>query len=430
MATVALRVLSKNLARATKMLRSKIASATRPVNAELQPAYARNAPSSRQPIHPAAWLRQQKRVGKSYTQFYATVRRYLSTGGHTSTGASRLDRSRLPVSKTSRAVSRFPGRAPFACTLRPNLTGGTLGRTAGGYCMPAGGSARYFSHTPAAPAQVVSNVSQAMRAFWLSGHRARSNGVGPNGKLRYRAVKAAEEDARVRLASVPSYAPGSFLDFRVSPTITALSPLGVIFPFTTTEGGSAKAEVAAAATLNTDGFLDVLSLDFARSLQDLAAVMTDIKSLAVLGDLPVTIEKGNSIIRVRFPGVDAQTVERLCDDIGLRRGVIGQDDAFDASVGAPLALRFPFAPDESSAKTISSPGGSLRSHGSGDSEIGEMLLDEFEENPWVSPADTEGYESMSPALLSSSGEHCSDDFEGLEGIYRFIEECDRGRGRF
>ncbi|KAK0657275.1 hypothetical protein B0T16DRAFT_401333 [Cercophora newfieldiana] len=424
LATQALRILTKNLARASKLLRARLANATKPVNAELQPAYARNTASC-QPIHPVARLRQLKRVGKTYAHFNATVRRYLSTGGH-STAAPRFDRSKLPVSNTSRAVSRFTGRAPFASTLRPNLTGGTLGRSAGGYSMPGGG-ARYFSHTPAAPAQVVSNVSQAMRAFWLGGNRARYDGVDSNGKARYVSVNAAQEEARVRMSSIPRNAPGSYIDFRVSPTITALSPLGVVFPFTTTEQGF-KPMTGETATLHAEGFLDVLSVDFARALQDLAAVMTDLKSLSVLGDLPVTLEK-RSVIRIRFPGVDAETVERLCDDVGVRRGVVRQDADFDASVGVPVALRFPFAPDEGCDKTITSPGGSLRSIGSGGTEIEEMFLDEFEENPWLSPPETEGYESMSPPLLSNSGDHSSEDFEGLEGIYRFIEECDRARAR-
>jgi hypothetical protein len=226
-------------------------------------------------------------------------------------------------------------------------------------------------------------------------------------------------------------APGAFVDFKISPTITALSPLGVVMPF-----ASAEEQVAAvgAATLNAEGFLDVLSVDFARALKDLAAVMTDLKALAGLGDLPVFLEK-NSVLRVRFPGMDADTVERLCDDVGVKRGVVGQDPDFDASAGVEVALRFPFAPDASGEGTITSPGGSLRSRGSesSSSEVEEaFIVDEFEENPWrLSGSEPEeGYESMSPPVLSTSGEHCSEDFEGLEGIYRFLEECDRARGRF
>ncbi|KAK3695446.1 hypothetical protein B0T22DRAFT_455301 [Podospora appendiculata] len=439
-ATAALRLLAKNMAQTSKMLRSKLAeAASRPFNAELQPITIRSA-SNRQPIHPAAVLRQQRRnTAKwystgTYTNLHGAVRRYLSTAGQPP--ASKFDRSKLPISTTSRAVAQFTGRAPFASTLRPNLTGGALPRTAGGYAIPGAGrtgGARYFSHTPAAQAQVVQNVSQAMRAFWLSGHRAHFDGTGPNGEKRYRAVSAAQEEARLLLARAPRVAPGSFLDFHISPTVTALSPLGVAFPFATAEGFGASFEPeVGAATLHTDGFLDVLSVDFARALKDLAAVMTDLKKLSGLGDLPITLEK-NSTLRVRFPGVDAETVERLCDDVGVQRGVVGQDADFDESAGVSVALRFPYAPDALCAKTITSPGVSVRTHDSESSGMEDAFLDEFEENPWMSSAELEeGYESMSPPILgSSSGEHCSsEDFEGLEGIYRFLEECDRARGQF
>ncbi|KAK0747968.1 hypothetical protein B0T21DRAFT_343683 [Apiosordaria backusii] len=426
LATAALRAFRKNLASTSKMVaklvRSKIA-ATRATAAELQPIAIRS--HSRQPIHPAAWLRQQKRAGGS--KWYSTaninaaVRRYLSTGnvGQSSGGGFRFDRSKLPISNTSRAVAQLTARAPFASTLRPNLTGGALPRTAGGYAMPGcgrAGGARFFSHTPAAPAQVVQNVSQAMRAFWLSGQRARYDGLGPNGEKRYRAVGATQEAARVRMGYTPRNTPGSFIDFQVGPTITALSPLGA-------------ADVKGAATLNEEGFLDVLSVDFARVLQDLAAVMTDLKKVSDLGDLPIALEKGN-VLRIRFPGVDAQTVERLCDDIGVQRGVVGQDPDFDVSAGVPVALRFPCAPGGSCANTITSPGGSLRSHDSESSDIEEaFFVEEIEENPWhlSSLSDyEEGYESAPPLEPASSS---SGDYEGLEGIYRFIEECDRAKGR-
>jgi len=297
------------------------------------------------------------------------------------------------------------------------------------------GGVRHFSHTPAAPAQDVQNVSQAMRAFWLSGHRARFDGVGPGGEKRYRAVSATQEEARLMMAKAMRThrpAPGAFVDFKISPTVTALSPLGVMMPFAGVEGERA----AAGATLNAEGFLDVLSVDFARALKDLAAIMTDLKSLAGLGDLPVFLEK-NSVLRVRFPGMDAETIERLCDDVGVKRGVVGQDPDFDASPAVEVALRFPFAPDAGCEDTLTSPGGSLRSRRSGSSSSSShvedaFIVEEFEENPWrlSSGSELEGYESMSPPLMSSSGEHCSEDFEGLEGIYRFLEECDRARGRF
>lgn len=437
-APAALRVLRQAVLTTTQMVRTKLAAVSRPLGTELQPVAVRSTPGgSRQPIHPAALLRQQ-RSGRwysttpTYANVHAAVRRYISTGpaGH----GPRFVRSKFPISNISRAVSQLPGRAPFASTLRPNLTGGTLGRTAGGYASPGAGRTggqRYFSHTPAAQAQVVQNVSQAMRAFWTSGQRARYDGVGPSGSPRYRAVATAHEEAALRLAAgMKRRAPGAYIEFRTGPTITALSPLAAAFPYSTgLDCGNAacfKAEVGA-ATLNAEGFLDVLSVDFARALKDLAAVMTDLKRLAMLGDLPITLEK-DSVLRVSFPGVDAETVNRLCDDVGVQRGVIGQDLDFDASAGVLVALRFPFAPD--AAKTMTSPGGSLRSHGSALSIEDADFLDEFEDNPWLSSPEPEGYESMSPPLFSNSGEHCSEEFEGLEGIYRFLEECDRARDRF
>lgn len=432
--------LLSNARMATKMLRSKLWAATRPRNVELQPIAVRTG-NARQPVHPAAWLRQQKRAGSSKwfssaTTLNASVRRFISSAGHAgSKPGFRFDRSKLPSSTISRAVAQLTGRTPFASTLRPNLTGGTLGRSAGGYGIPGSGrigGARHFSHTPAAPAQVVQNVSQAMRAFWLSGQRARFDGTGPRGEKRYKAVTTAQDDSRVRMERAMRAcrpAPGAFVDFQISPTVTALSPLGVMMAF-----GSAEEQVAAAgaASLNAEGFLDVLSVDFARALKDLAAVMTDLQSLAGLGDLPVLLEK-NNVLRVRFPGMDAETVERLCDDVGVKRGVVGQDPDFDASPAVDVALRFPFAPD-AGVDTISSPGGSLRSRGSGSSsDVDEaFIIDEFEDNPWQFSSDSEpeGYGSLSPPIPSSSGEHCSDSFEGLEGVHRFLEECDRARGRF
>jgi len=303
-------------------------------------------------------------------------------------------------------------------------------RTAGGYSL--GGGARYFSHTPAAPAQVVQNVSQAMRAFFLSGQKLRYDGVGPHGNHQYRAVSPVEDEAMRKFSSITHTAPGAFVDFQLSPTVTALSPLAAAIPFASGTSGF-KAEAAlAGASLNTEGFLDVLSADFGRALQDLTAIYADLRRLAILGDLPVLLEKHNTL-RVRFPGVDAETIERLCDDIGVQRGVVGQDPNFDAEVGVPMALKFPFAPD--TTKSAVSPTLSVRSVEGYDFEhvsslddddfVREAFMDEMADNPWLT--ETEGYETMSPPASSMAGP--SEDYEGLEGVYRFLEECDRAKGR-
>lgn len=304
-------------------------------------------------------------------------------------------------------------------------------RTAGGYSI--GGGARYFSHSPAAPAQVVQNVSQAMRAFFLSGQKLRYDGVGPRGERQYRAVSGLEDEAMSKLSAIPRSAPGAFVDFQISPTVTAMSPLAAAIAGSSNVHGFNAEALASATNLNTEGFLDILSADFGRALQDLTAVYADLRRLAVLGDLPIAMEKDN-VLRVRFPGVDAEMFNRLCDDIGIQRGIVKEDPEFDAAAGVPVALRFPFAPDDN--KTPTSPGGSARSlTGHEYDDISSLEDDSFvheafagveENNPWLSEPD--GYESMSPPI--SSGEHCSTEFDGVEGIYRFIEECDRGRGRF
>ena len=336
-----------------------------------------------------------------------------------SSSASKYNRTEFPKSATASAVARLTGRAPFASTLRPNLTGGALPRTAGGYGLGGGrvGGARYFSHTPAAPAQVVSNVSSAIRAFCLSGQKAQFDGMNARGEKRYRSISNLQEETTRKIRMVSRHTPGSFIDFHVNPTVTALSPLGAAFPF-----GSPMEQ--SAPNLNTEGFLDILSVDFSRALKDLAVTMNDLKRLSSLGDLPITLEK-NSILRIRFPGCDAESVERLCDEVGVQRGIIHQDEDFDGSVGAQVALIFPYA--STSEPQLTSPGGSLRSqHGQ---ELEEVSS--FDENPWL-----EGYESMEDASEFESDfftrpsqfqNSSSADYEGLEGIYRFIEQCDNSR---
>ncbi|CAM1507023.1 Fc.00g066640.m01.CDS01 [Cosmosporella sp. VM-42] len=423
------RLLRVAVAKTTKVVHTKLIAMSRPLQSQFQHFTANAGRYGRQQLHPIALLKQQKRnprwLSTSAVQnVNRVVRRFISTESK----AARFDRSKLPVSNTSRRVAAFSGRAPFASTLRPNLTGGAMPRTAGGYSL--GGGARYFSHTPIAPAQVVQNVSQAMRAFFLSGQKLRYDGVGSRGERQYRAVSSLEDEAMHKFSSIPRSAPGSFIDFQLSPTVTALSPLAAAITFQSEASGFKAEAAAAAASLNTAGFLDVLSADFGRALQDLTAIFADLRRLAILGDLPIILENHNTL-RVRFPGVDVETIERLCDDIGVQRGIVGQDPAFDVAAGVAMALKFPFAPD--APKSLLHPDASVRSledyefhelSEEDDDFVREAFMDEMADNPWLS--DPEGYESMSPP--HSLGEHCSE-FDGLEGIYRFIEECDRGKGR-
>jgi len=315
-----------------------------------------------QPLHPVARIRQNASHGRWYTtraQAYkrtCEVLRQYTTFAESSLSATpglRYNRASYPISKTSTIVNSLPGRSPFAHTLRPNLTGGTLSRSAGGYTLGSGriGGARYFSHGPAAPAQVVQNVSQAVRAFWLSGSKAQYDGIDARtGNKRFRTISATKHQVTHKLAAMPKATPGSWVDFFINPTITALTSLtGVAgYPSFGAEDATSLHAPQAQANLNTSGLLDILHTDFSRSLRDLAAILADLKQLASLGDLPITYELSPTgpCLRIHFPGTDAETVEKLCAEMNVTRGVVTQDAAYDAYVGSDIALMFPFAPSK------------------------------------------------------------------------------------
>lgn len=294
------------------------------------------------------------------------------------------------------------------------------------------GGARYFSHGPASQAQVIQNVSQAVRAFTIGGQKAQFDGVSPRGEKRYKAVSTLQEETGRKLYTLPKATPGSRLEFIVNPTITAVTPLTAVAGFSASENMQAD-------HLNTEGLMDVLSTDFSRQLKDLAAVLNELKKLSTLGDLPITYE--GSALRVHFPGCDADTVERLCDELNVSRGNVIQDANFDAFAGTEIALLFPFAPSEDCSEvgslyeqpskelprkrlvsvedmfTPSSPAYSTQS----DSGLEDVLA----ENPWVSSPS--GYGSARSTSSYGSNKHDPLEYQGFEGIYRFIEELDSVR---
>ncbi|GAO17799.1 uncharacterized protein UV8b_02101 [Ustilaginoidea virens] len=427
----ALRLFRVATTKASKALRNRLADVAKPFQGQVQ---ARGGCTGRQPIRSAALFKQHKRTSRWLPTVPArcmnlVIRRYFRSEHTLNT---RFDRSKLPSSNTSRRLAQFSGRAPFASTLRPNLTGGAMPRTAGGYSL--GGSARYFSHTPAASAQVVQNVSQAVRAFFLSGQKVRYNGAGPHGEHQYRAISKIEDEVMTKLSSSPRPVLGSFIDFRISPIITAVGPLaGSTSAFTFPDFDASPA--TRPATLDMAGFLDVLFADFQRGLHDLAKTESDIRRLSAVGALRISLERSDRI-RVHFPGVGALAVEQLCDEIGIQRGIVGQDAGFDGNVGAHDALKFPFAPEFE--RTTSPPDGTARSLKGRELDSGEtsseddlslrdVFVYEFQyEDSWMS--DMEGYESMSPSPTLGE-KHYSKDYEGFEGIYRFLEECDQAKGR-
>ncbi|KAL4976745.1 NADP-dependent oxidoreductase domain-containing protein [Aspergillus desertorum] len=435
-------------AKAYKAVRAKISDPAQHVSFRVQPAYARVTP--RQPINRAAAIRQARsrhfsaRASGSFASSFKA--------------AAQGDRAAYTSSRIAGNISRLTTRAPFASTLRPNLTGGTLGRTAGGYVIGAGriGGARYFSHGPTAPAQVIHSVSVGVRAFFLSGQKARFDGIDPiTGNKKFKAVSVLQDEAERKMTAIPRTVPGSFIDFKISPTITAFG-----FP---KQFAPAGADLADLETLNSEGLMNFLSADFARAVKDLAAILNDLKRLATLGDLPILLQD-RSTIRVKFPGCDTETVERLCDEVGIQRGTVGQDADFDIRIGAELALLFPFAPSVApSSDTVDflfhkEPKLSQRpevvdwqamlsgvditqtSLGYPKSSNHEPSFDDmtmFGSNPWAkSPSDYSsigmsdlGDRAFFPDATSYDIPASVSGCEGSEGIRRFIMECDQAAAR-
>ncbi|GAM41385.1 hypothetical protein TCE0_042r14466 [Talaromyces pinophilus] len=208
---------------------------------------------------------------------------------------------------------------------------------------------------------------------------------------------------------------------------------------------------------NLERLVELLSVDFARALKDLAAVLNDLNRLGTLGDLPVSLEN-KSTLRVRFPGCDAGQVERLCDEVGVERGQIFQDEDFDERTGAELALLFPFAPSispspEAELFTIhenprvpakhdldwrlmmsgqTSPGMSNDTN-----QISFEDVEMFGNNPWISSPS--GFSSVGVSELGDReffaelshppGGDSYSDYEGVQGIYKFLEQCDLAAGQ-
>jgi hypothetical protein len=420
---------------AAKLIQNQLPAGSRPTQAQLQPILARNAPTH--PIHRIALLKQSK--GRWYTthsSISAAVRRFTTSASRSS--GVKFDKSSFPKSRIGTIVNTQSGRAPFASTLRPNLTGGTFGRTAGGYSWGSGraGGARYFSHGPSAPAQVINNVSQAMRAFLLGGQKAQFDGINPNnGEKRFKTVTALQDQVNRTLNKVPKATPGSYISFNINPTVTALTPLKAV------KGFSSFAEKD---SLKNEGLLDVLSVDFSRAVKELASVLKDLQRLAELGDLPISYQK--STLKVHFPGCDKDSVETICNDLEVQRGVVHQDEDFDAFVGTDIALLFPFAPSQTPSEcsffdkpvsgrqhvpaidwqhmltqsTLSSDAFSTHSEHSFDE-----LADFTEEaNPWLSASSPSGYESLHTSEADEMDMHTPMEFQGIEGMYRFMSQCE------
>ena len=447
-------------------IRAKFPQSSHTSNASLQPIrlYAQN-----QPIHPLAYLKQS-RSQTNNRWFSTTARTFTTSAGKAHTG-NKYDRSSFPISKVSKTLSQR-GSAPFASTLRPNLTGGTLPRSAGGYSLGgAGKGARHFSHTSKAQAQVIHDVSAGIRAFFIGGGKARFDGVDPvTGEKRFRCVSVTEDAVYTQWESpMSSCAKGTNLEFKISPTITSLLP-----SFSTNKTGSET------TSLNDVDLLSSLTSDFARAIQDLSLILLDIRALSAFGDLPISLTHTPTgpILSVRFPGCDADLVSRLCDEVGVKRGVVVEDEGwYTAHVERPgqaekdveMALLFPFAPN--GAPSLSSEGGAYFSTNPVQQErqperldwrhmmspsqrsryTAESLHDDgsVEAMTLTSPdlrahSPMSGYESLAESDFASEDPYFnttspvkaavphgsraeSGDYEGLEGIYKFLQVCEEAR---
>lgn len=308
---------------------------------------------------------------------------------------------------------------------------------------------------------MVQNVSAAFRAFFIGGGKARFDGVDPiTGEKRFRALSNIEDTVYTQWESpLAGSMRGTTLEFKLSPTITALTPS---FSLVIQE------EKFDVTSLNDIRLLDTLAIDFARAVKDLAAVLADLRRLSAFGDLPISLTNTPSgpVIGVRFPGCDADLVSRLCDEVGVRRGVIVEDEAWIGEKDVDMALLFPFAPmggldavseykdgceyfEEKPLHQGYQPEGldwrhmispsahtpsrteslhsfaTLQSHSqkvpspSGYESLRES--DFTSDNPYVP--------NLSPlkAPTHSTDKSASADYEGLEGIYKFLQECEDSR---
>lgn len=250
---------------------------------------------------------------------------------------------------------------------------------------------------------------------------------------------------------------GTNLEFKLSPTITALSPAF--------SSGKQDTSIFDVTSLNSIGLLDNLATDFARALKDLSLILADLRLLSAFGDLPIalTTTESGPILRVRFPGCDADLVSQLCDEVGVRRGVIVEDEAWSAGKDVEMALLFPFAPmgaensvsdyddgreyftnrhtiertcqpEELDWRQMLSPAKTPSTHS-------YSTLHSPPKKAAVSPSDYEslrasdfgysddGYDYDYPSSVNAPTHSTakSQDYEGLEGIYKFLQVCEDSR---
>ena len=300
---------------------------------------------------------------------------------------------------------------------------------------------------------MINNVSAAVRAFCYNGFSARYDGKTDLGEKRYRAITVKQEKAFNKIRSVDALtARGTSLEFKIAPTVTALSPT--------------KQD-----TLEDSTIITTLASDFSRNLNTLARVHEDLKRLSTLGHLPISSPNPHTI-SVRFPGCDGALVTALCDELSISRGIVVEDPSWAEDTGdkdVEMALLFPWAP----SKAVSTVSENERYKFFGPTEAAvamewqsmlspphsprasdlpaspdEKSLSGFsiieDENPWRE--DESSYDGLRDSDLESNDalgvdlgltrtqtnatirpeEHWHDhtSYDGIEGICKFLAECD------
>ena len=313
------------------------------------------------------------------------------------------------------------------------------------------GGPRHFTSGTTCQAQVIHNVNAGIRALFVGGGKARFDGVDPiTGDKRFKTVTETQDKALKSLdAFKTANVKGTSLEFRLNPTITALLP---------------SLEFEKRPSLDTD-ILDALSTDFAHAVNELTLTLADLKRLSALGSLSLSLAnrpKG-PVLSIRFPGCDAETVSRLCEEMGVVRGIVREDEDWNNSKEVEMALLFPFAPEDQQdldsvvnhndvatyfpkfkhhpVDTIVAPEqvewqGMMTPSTNIRTPSSTATFDRIT-HPILTPNDgidsPSGFESMhsneydqeDPQYLPSTTS--SADYEGVQGIYRFLTECDAAR---
>lgn len=299
------------------------------------------------------------------------------------------------------------------------------------------------------------NVSAGIRAFFVGGGKARFDGVDPvSGEKRFRSVSHIEDAVYKKWESPMASMKGTSLEFKLGPTITALCP-----SFSTQQQEDSRVAIT---SLNSIGLLDTLATDFARALKVFSLILADLRRLSAFGDLPISLltTESGPMLTVRFPGCDADLVGRLCDEVGVRRGIIVEDEAWaeGGEKDVEMALLFPFAP--STSLSVVSEGGDRAYYFDekpfqqeklewqnmlSPSTCGQSIHDytSFEDiaatlkSPIISPDSPSGYESLRESdfdpvdpyydTWSPTKAPSHQSYEGVEGIYKFLQVCEDSR---